>query len=50
MRQIQRFDVDGASSGQSRQREEDGDEVKGIGTLEREVFGDTGCEDMRVCE
>ena len=50
MRQIQRLDVEGESSGQSKHRDDWEDEVKGIGTLEREVLGDTGCEDINVWE
>ena len=50
MRQIQRFAAEGESGGQSKQREVEGAEVKGMGTVEREVLAEVGCEDMRVWE
>ena len=50
IKQIQRLDVEGESSEQSKHREDWVDDVKGMGTLEREVLGDTGCEDMSVWE
>lgn len=48
MRQIQRLDVEGESSAQSKHVDDCEDRVKGMGTLEREVLEDTGCEDIRV--
>jgi len=49
MRQIQRFEVDGESEGQSTQWDWELEE-NGIGTVEREVLADVGWDDMRVCE
>ena len=50
MRQIQRFVLEGESGGQSAHCEEVGVEVKGMGTVEREVLGEMGCEESRVWE
>ncbi len=47
IRQIQRLDVDGESGGQSAHWEEDV-AVNGMGTVERDVFGEVGCEERRV--
>lgn len=47
MRQIQRFEFDGAFGRQSAQWDA-GDAVKGMGTVERDVFGEVGCEERSV--
>lgn len=49
IRQIHRFEFDGESGGQSKQCDEE-EEVKGMGTEERDVFGDVGCDVIKVCE
>lgn len=50
MRHIHKFpfEADGESEGQSTQREDDEDEVNGIGTVEREVFAEVGCDESSV--
>lgn len=48
MRQIQRLDAESESAGQSKQRDDEGDAVNGMGTVEREVLADVGWEERRV--
>lgn len=48
IRQIQRLDVEGESDEQSKQREDEGLEVNGMGTVDREVFAEVGWDDRRV--
>ena len=47
MRHIHRLELEGESEGQSKQWDDE-EEVKGMGTEEREVFGDVGWDDSRV--
>ena len=49
MRHIHKLEFDGESDGQSKHCDDE-EEVKGIGTGERDVFGDVGCDVIRVCE
>ena len=48
MRQIQRLVVEGESAEQSTHWDVVGVAVKGIGTVERVVLADVGCEDRSV--
>jgi hypothetical protein len=44
------LDIEGESGGQSMHREVDGLEVKGMGTVDREVLAEVGWEDISVWE
>ena len=56
MRQIHRLELleekaeSGDGGGQAEQYDVEAVDVKGMGTLERDVFAEVGWEDSRVCE